>query len=266
MIVNTLRLLKGLYLSFMFVLFGFGIFMELLVIFPLMWIIQKIVKPTFSPLLYVNQKLFGFWLYLLRIGRLLVVMPPEGKLIDDPCIIVANHPGLFDVLVLIRDIPCLSVMVKRELVNKLPLGPIFRMSNYIVSGGARGKNTMTPLIEALEVIKKGYKLQLFPEGTRSYIGGLRPFKLGAFKIARMTGVPLQPVLIENNPPFLPSGARWYFPDLAVSYLKLKYLEPIPPPKAGFERQAAAELEKMYIHALGLETEIEKNSRKSCIES
>lgn len=38
---------------------------------------------------------------------------------------------------------------------------------------------------------------IFPEGTRSTTGSLLPFKIGAFKLAALTGTKVQPVIIQN---------------------------------------------------------------------
>ena len=77
--------------------------------------------------------LVGFWLLLLRGCGLLAKRAGKGSPCAGPCVIVSNHPGLFDVLFLIRDIPRMSVMVKRSLATQLPLGPIFRAAGYVLS-------------------------------------------------------------------------------------------------------------------------------------
>lgn len=44
---------------------------------------------------------------------------------------------------------------------------------------------------------------MFPEGTRSADGRLRPFKPGAFDLALRTRSPIQPILIEGSSKALP---------------------------------------------------------------
>ncbi|MFH1136317.1 MAG: hypothetical protein V1816_09580, partial [Pseudomonadota bacterium] len=82
-------------------------------------------------------------------------------------------------------------------------------------------------------------------------GGLRPFNAGAFKMASRIKVPLQPVIIRNDPPFLPKGAKWFYPPRKTSLIRLEFWEPIPPPEPGREREAARELEARIRQALGL---------------
>jgi 1-acyl-sn-glycerol-3-phosphate acyltransferase len=82
-------------------------------------------------------------------------------------VIVSNHPGLFDVLFLIRNIPRLSIMVKRTLATKLPLGPIFRSAGYVLSPDFEQRSPLDCLEETREQINQGYKFMIFPETTRS---------------------------------------------------------------------------------------------------
>jgi 1-acyl-sn-glycerol-3-phosphate acyltransferase len=81
---------------------------------------------------------------------------------------------------------------------------------------------------------------------------LRKFKAGAFRIARMTNVPIQPVLIRNTPPFMPKEDKWYFPPWQISSLEMEFWEPILPPETGKEKEFTQALENRYKHALGLE--------------
>jgi len=80
-----------------------------------------------------------------------------------------------------------------------------------------------------ETLKAGNSILIFPEGTFSYASGLRPFKLGAFKIAASTGIPVCPVALNGTrqllrgdekllrpgrvivtvcDPVLPAGSEW----------------------------------------------------------
>ena len=189
---------------------------------------------------------------MLKLCGLLREKPASGQPFDGPCVVVCNHPGLFDVLFLIRDIPRLSVLVKRTLSKKLPLGPIFRSAGYILSTDFEENSPVKTMLEATEKIRKGYKFLVFPEGTRSPKGGLRKFKVGAFRIARMMKVPVQPVLIRNIPPFIPKEDKWYLPPWQISRLEMEYWDPILPPEAGKEKEYTQRLENQYKHGLGLE--------------
>ena len=54
------------------------------------------------------------------------------------------------------------------------------------------------LHDAIEMVKNGRSIVVFPEGTRSKTGELGEFKGGAMKIAMETGAKVVPVLLEGT--------------------------------------------------------------------
>lgn len=56
------------------------------------------------------------------------------------------------------------------------------------------------------LIAGGRSLIVFPEGTFSYATGLRPFKLGAFKLAAEAGRPLVPIALVGTRRWLRDGS------------------------------------------------------------
>ena len=236
---------------FMFALFGIGILFVLIFIFPFLWIIDLIFGNNPLRMQNVFRFFFSIWLFFMRAGRLLKFIPGNGKLFDGPCIIIANHPGLFDVLFLIREIPGLSVLVKRSLARSLPIAPMLRLGGYVLSPDNRTVSPIQSLQNAVNRLGMGYKFQLFPEGTRSPAGGLHPFNAGAFKIAQKLNLPVQPVFIKNTPPFLPKKAPWYLPPREISEFQLDFWEPIPPPGKDNIRQITKKTEERYRNSLGL---------------
>ncbi len=235
---------------FMFAIFGSGILFVLIFISPVLFIIEKI--SGFNPVRMQNVFRFFFtiWLFLMRTGRLLKSLPPRGELFDGPCIIIANHPGLFDVLFLIRDVPGLSVLVKRSLALKLPIGPLLRLAGYVLSPDNRTISPIQSLQNAVDKLNMGNKFQLFPEGTRSPSGNLLPFNAGAFKMAQKLDVPVQPVFIKNIPPFLGKKSPWYLPPQEISVFEMEIWEPINISEKDNVRTLTKEIERRYREALG----------------
>ena len=241
----------------MFALFGvflLGIFFELLITFPILWVVDRILGPEPNRMQWTIRMLVRVWLFLLGGCGLLRAKQLKGKPFDGACVVVSNHPGLFDVLFLIWDVPRMSVMVKRSLARKLPLGPVFRSAGYVLSPDFEERGPLQCLDEAIEKIHMGYKFMTFPEATRSPKGDLGRFNAGPFMLARLSNVPLQPLFVRNDPPFLPKGDKWYFPPSRISTLEIEFWEPIAPPKAGQEREFAKNLEARYREALGLAPE------------
>jgi 1-acyl-sn-glycerol-3-phosphate acyltransferase len=251
------RSVKGVFMFALFGAFLLGIFIELLIILPILSLLNEILGPQPYRMQWTIRKLVSLWLLLLQGCGLLKARELKGKPLDGSCVVVSNHPGLFDVLFLIRDIPRMSVMVKRSLAKKLPLGPVFRSAGYVLSPDFDQRGPFQCLDEAIEKIHMGYKFMIFPEATRSPKGDLGKFNAGPFILARLSNVPLQPLFFRNDPPFLPKEDKWYFPPSRISTLEIEFWEPMDPPKAGQEREFARNLEARYRKALGLA--FERNS-------
>jgi 1-acyl-sn-glycerol-3-phosphate acyltransferase len=59
--------------------------------------------------------------------------------------------------------------------------------------------------EAIELLRKGRALVMFPEGGRTRTGKLMPFKMGAFRLALANGIPIVPVTIKGAGKIWPAG-------------------------------------------------------------
>jgi 1-acyl-sn-glycerol-3-phosphate acyltransferase len=256
---GLIRAAKGVAMFFMFCLFMFGIFLELLIVTPVLVVARAFGAQTESAHQAATRLLFGVWLSLMSVFGLLRTKPPIGRPVDGPCVVIANHPGLFDVVVLIRDIPRLSVMVKNSLRKKLPIGPMLDGMGYVCSPDLASGTPLDALFAATGVLARGNKFQLFPEGTRSPNGELRRFGRGAFLLARQANVSIQPILLRNEPPFLPREEPWYFPPRACSYLQIEYWAPVPPPERGQETELTKRFEQRYREALAETKTLEKGT-------
>ena len=52
---------------------------------------------------------------------------------------------------------------------------------------------------------RGVSVMIFPEGTRSLDGKIRPFKKGGFVLAVDAGVPIVPIIIRGTRSIMPKG-------------------------------------------------------------
>jgi 1-acyl-sn-glycerol-3-phosphate acyltransferase len=249
----AVRYAKGFYMLFMFAVFEIGILLAFLFVIPLIRIYNTFGGQDRYLMQRINRGFFCLWLELLDAGGLFKAEKIKGTIVNGPCVVVANHPGLFDVLVMVRDIPQLSLLAKQSLTALPGLSKIFGYAGFIFASDDDDLSAAVQLTNNIvEVLKSGRRFMLFPEGTRSPKGELLGLKSGAFKVARAAGVPIQPVLIRNNPPFMPKEDKWYFPQYKKSFFEAEFLEPVPPPKAGREMNAAKKLEKTFREHLRLD--------------
>lgn len=88
------------------------------------------------------------------------------------------------------------------------------------------------------VLSAGDALLMFPEGTRSPDGRMRPFKVGVAVLAIEHGVPIVPAYIESAWELLPKGSRF----ARSGVVRVRFGRPIAPPLATEEDQAKARQE------------------------
>ncbi len=118
---------------------------------------------------------------------------PEGR----GFLLCSNHISMFDpILVAIRIRPRCYFMAKEELFRFKPLGFLIRaLGAFPVS---RGKGDTAAIERAVELVKDGKALVIFPEGHRSKDGKLLKLKSGAVVIASQTGGDILPCIIRKG--------------------------------------------------------------------
>jgi 1-acyl-sn-glycerol-3-phosphate acyltransferase len=120
-------------------------------------------------------------------------------------IVVANHPSLLDVVLLMSVISNAQCIIKHQLWNHRFLGPLMRAAGYI-------RNDLPPeemIATCQDALDRGNCLIIFPEGTRSVPGEKRHFQRGFANLATITHTPVQPVTITCDPPTLTKGEKWW---------------------------------------------------------
>ena len=156
---------------------------------------------------------FGFRLFLgsMRWTRTLVFHPSRVclDLPDGPFLLIANHPTLIDVTAIMAVHPRICCVAKTELFQSFLAGRLLRYCGHIEGGGDGPLDGLTVIPQAIDRLREGRSVLIFPEGTRSPAHGLRRFKPGAFEICRRTKVPLASLLITCEPPTLLKGLAWY---------------------------------------------------------
>jgi len=114
------------------------------------------------------------------------------------CIFAANHISNVDPLAFIPSIPRrVSILVKSELFRIPILSKAMRLAKFVPVDREDKEAAAASVDEAVQILKKGFSFAVYPEGTRSPDGRLRPFKKGTFVMAIEAGVPIVPVSISG---------------------------------------------------------------------
>ena len=148
---------------------------------------------------------------------------------DGPAVLTPNHDSLADILV------CGSLFrpfkfVSKQSVFKVPiLGRSMKLAKYIplVRGDRESVKQMFALCH--ESLESGVPVLLFPEGTRSEDGLVRPFKDGAFTLACDADAPVYPIILAGTRDALPKHG---FVAPLESHVRVRVLDPVYPAEFG----------------------------------
>jgi 1-acyl-sn-glycerol-3-phosphate acyltransferase len=188
------------------VLFGGGALLALTV-FPLV----HLVTPSGPQRRERNQLLihltFRGYVTMLRLLRL-IDLELEGKerLQDGAArLIVANHPTLLDVVLLMALVRRAQCIVKSDLWESRYLGGVVRGAGYI-----RSDLDLEPMLDACRgALSEGNCVIIFPEGTRSVPRQPIHLRRGFANIATLLQARIQLVTITCDPPTLVKGDKWW---------------------------------------------------------
>lgn len=142
---------------------------------------------------------------------------------EGPLILAANHPSLLDAVMIVSRLPNAVCVMKAAIMDNLLFGAAARLSRYI-----RNDAPLAMILDGREELRRGAQLLIFPEGTRTREFPLGPCQPTVGLIARSSGVPVQPLIIEFSSPYL--GKTWPLfrrPRLPLS-CRIRLGERLPP--------------------------------------
>jgi len=173
-----------------------------------------------------------------------------------PVVMVANHRSLIDILALYKIRRPFKWTSKDENFRLPFIGMVLSLTNSIRIKRDSFRSGMQFLSQAEDEIGKGSSILLFPEGTRSKTMEMRPFKEGAFLLAKKTGCGVIPIVHTGSEKTFDRGS-WALKGKAPIYIRV--LDEIP--SSEVERLDVKELmmltrEKMEEGLATLEREIE----------
>jgi len=130
-------------------------------------------------------------------------------------VVVANHLSVLDIMVCFLAVPVpIRFLAKKELFSIPVLAPAMRAIGIVeVDRSARSAIHEQVNRQARDLVASGRSLIIYPEGTRSRDGELRPFKKGAFTMAVAGGIPILPVTISGTYKAWPPGRFLVYGDI-----------------------------------------------------
>ena len=125
--------------------------------------------------------------------------------LPQPCVIVSNHTSYLDIVLSPFYINHTAVYMGKYELLKAPLFKVFFQYLDIPVNRRSITGSHRAFSQAGSKLEQGLSQVIYPEGTISSSGKLKPFKNGAFKLAIEKQVPVVPVANLNNWHFLQNG-------------------------------------------------------------
>nr|WP_238474380.1 lysophospholipid acyltransferase family protein [Pseudomonas cavernae] len=188
-----------------FSLFGIGGVLLRVLVFPLLGLLPGDARVRRTRARRVVSRSFRWFVeFMFRSGVLTYEVEGAERLGRPGQMVIANHPSLIDVVVLIAFIRDANCVVKQSLWdNPCMHGPI-HACGYISNSGS-----LDMLDEAAAALQAGETLIVFPEGTRTTPGQAPQFHRGAAAIALRGAQLVTPVVISVSPTTLTKAEPWY---------------------------------------------------------
>ena len=228
--------------AFSFVMFGIGGLIFGLLVFPAMFIFVRDRETRRYTARRVIGKGFGAFVGLMKFLGLMDYRVEGSENIDDGRrqLIIANHPTLIDVVILISLFPQANCVIKEAVMKNPMMGFTVRAADYI------SNREPEDLLETCAAyLEDGKSLLLFPEGTRTRHDEPLVFKPGAATVAARSGADILPIAIECEPLVLSKQMPWH----SVPRRKPMYTIRIMPPRAIRDMVASDGDERHYRHDL-----------------
>ncbi len=158
--------------------------------------------------LYLLHRFSCFWGSLYIWANPLWKAQISGKDHIDPrktYVMISNHQSLVDILLAFRLFTHFKWVAKTELFRVPFVGWNMVLNRYI---GLKREDTASirqMMADCRKALQEGNSVFLFPEGTRSEDGQLKPFRAGAFMLAKKEKVPILPIVIDGTARAIPKG-------------------------------------------------------------
>ena len=191
------------------------------------WVIGKFNKRAKDiSSLRIIQAVFRFILKVT--GADITVIGHENIPKDQAVLYIGNHRSFFDILLTYVLCPDLTGYVAKKEMEPIPLLSIWmRYLHCLFLDRQDIKAGMKTILTAIEKVKIGISICIFPEGTRNKGKDeleLLPFHDGSFKIATKAGCPIVPIAISNSAEIFES----HFPKIKPCKVVVEYCNPVYP--------------------------------------
>lgn len=193
--------------------------------FGIEWIIGKF-SPRARDISSLRIVQFGFKAILFITGVRVTVIGEEN-IPDEPVLFIGNHRSYFDIVLTYSRCRRLTGYIAKKEMERVPsLSTWMRRLYCLFLDRKDPKQGMKTILQAIDYIKRGISICVFPEGTRNSGEELTllPFRDGAFKISTKTGCAIIPISMNNTADIWEA----HMPRMKKTHVVIEYGKPIYP--------------------------------------
>ena len=194
-------------------------------IFFVEWIVGKF-NPYARDISSLRIVQWAFKVIIKMAGVRLTVIGEEN-IPDEAVVFIGNHRSYFDIVLTYARCKRLTGYIAKKEMERWPsLSTWMRRLYCLFLDRKDPKEGLKMILQAIEYIKQGVSICIFPEGTRNTGEELSmlPFKDGAFKISTKSGCPIVPVSMNNTAEIFEN----HLPRVKRAHVVIEYGKPIYP--------------------------------------
>lgn len=184
------------------------------------------INPHASDISSLRIVQWGFR-FILGITGVSATVIGEENIPDEPVLFVGNHRSYFDILLTYSRCRRLTgYIAKKEMERYLTLTSWMKRVHCLFLDRSTPKEGMKTILQAIDCIRNGISICIFPEGTRNKGEELSmlPFRDGALKIATKTGCAIIPISMNNTAEIFEN----HTPRIKKTHVVIEYGTPIYP--------------------------------------
>ena len=118
---------------------------------------------------------------------------------DRAVLFVSNHQGNFDIPIIMTQIDKNKGFIAKVELQKIPLLRTWmKHMNCVFIERGNQRKAAEAILDGVKILKSGFSMILFPEGTRSKCSTLGEFKPASLKLATKSKVPIVPITIKDS--------------------------------------------------------------------
>lgn len=167
---------------------------------------------------------WAFRVCLFFAGTTVTIKGEENVPKDEPVLYIGNHRSYFDILLTYVRVPRPTGYISKKEMKRWPL-----LSNWMKNlhclflDRNDVKQGLSIILTAIEKVKSGISICVFPEGTRNKVNHtFMDFHEGSFKIASKSGCAIVPMTIYNSASIFED----HLPKIKKTHVLIEYGKPI----------------------------------------